>query len=223
MRAKRPVVKSGIETIDPVLRRFDKVDFCLVAGRAASVRACGALGMPLARVLLEGKSNRSVESRIVPLYVLFRVDAFLCIGIDVLPVGMWICVRSGRILRGLVLQLANRHRSARWALLVDVHALWVVSCAVRCLLLCAFAHVLIECLLTVRGTVGFRGGFFGLLLLCLFVGLSLGHDVCEELEVLHSSDCVCYMAVSERQQMSGTDETYQRHGTGYSSLACALT
>ena len=43
----------------------------------------------------------------------------------------------------------------------------------------------------------------GLLLFVLFVRLGLGNDVCKELQVLDTSDCVCWAPISMRSRLDG--------------------
>ena len=102
----------------------------------------------------------------------------------------------GPSLRGLVSELADWHRGTRRTRSVYVHTIRVVRGTVGGLSLADISHVLIECFLAIGNAVCFGYGLLGLLLLDLLVGLSLGNNVGQELEVLYAGNCVCCACVS---------------------------
>jgi hypothetical protein len=104
----------------------------------------------------------------------------------------------GPTLGDLISEAANWYRGTRRASCVHIHTLRVVRGAVGSL---SLAHVLIECLLTVGDAIRFGCGFLGLLLLDLLVGLGLGNDVGQELEVFYAGNCVCCACVSGMLQV----------------------
>lgn len=99
-------------------------------------------------------------------------------------------VVDGIFLSDIASKLADRYRRSGRCSLVYIHVFGFVDCAVGSLVLTSVAHVLVECSLAVGSAVCSGRGLFGLLLLDLLVGLGLGDDVCQEFEVLHTSDCV---------------------------------
>jgi hypothetical protein len=112
----------------------------------------------------------------------------------------------GPTLRDLVPELANWRRGTRRpsGVSVDVHAIRVVRCAVGSLSLAGIAHVLIECPLAVGNAIRLGCGLLGRhLCLDLLVGLCLGDDVGQKLEVLYASNCVCCGYVSGMIQGQG--------------------
>ena len=102
----------------------------------------------------------------------------------------------GPTLRDLISETANWHCGTRGARGVDIHTLRVVRGTVGSLRLAGIAHVLIECPLAVGNAIGLGCRLLGQLLLDLLVGLSLGNDIGQELEVLYASNCVCCTCVS---------------------------
>lgn len=108
---------------------------------------------------------------------------------------------GGPVLRGLVSEFANWQSGTRGTSCVYIHALRVVRSTICSLGVAGIAHVLIECLLAIGNTIRFGCGLLGLLLLDLLVGLSLGDDVGQELEVFYASDCVCCTRVSGMLQI----------------------
>lgn len=133
--------------------------------------------------------NVLLTKKFVPKMV-FVLRTLLCKRIDILLVRVEVHVIGGIFLSDIASELADRNCRSRRCSLVYIHVFGFVDCAVGSLVLTSVAHVLVECSLAVGCAVCSGRGLFGLLLLDLLVGLGLGNDVCQEFEVLHTSDCV---------------------------------
>ena len=131
--------------------------------------------------------------------MIFVLSGLLCKRIDILLVLAWI--KAG------VESFLSRSRATRCGV-VDIHIFGFVGGTVGSLSFACFSHVLIECPLAVGDAVGSGCGFFGLLLLNLLVGLGLGDDVCQEFQVLHTSDCVGCEIVSTGQTGVREEDRY---------------
>jgi hypothetical protein len=154
---------------------------------------------------------------------IFILFILLCKRIDILLVCNQGQTAVGFFLRGVASKFANWYLRAQGCSVVDIHIFGFVDCTVGSLILASVAHVLIECPLAVGSTVCSGCGLSGLLLLDLLVGLGFGNDVCEEFEVLHTSDCVGCGIFSIRLEVGETTNTHRRHDIGCSCGACALT